>query len=176
VKESFYVKNPVCIACFIVDAVKWLFSAEKKGLLAANNYCGESCSTFPFRPFSAPEVLGPEKYDKCCDIWSLGVIMYILLCGFPPFYSNHGLAISPGMKKRIRSGQYEFPKPEWNNVSQDAKDLIRGMLKTDPNERYTIDDVIKNKWIDVRRKNPRPISSLIDFFRSNTRPFRRRRC
>ena len=72
------------------------------------------------------------------------------LCGFPPFYSNHGLAISPGMKKRIRSGQYEFPKPEWANVSQDAKDLIKGMLKTDPTERHNIDDVIKNKWIAVR--------------------------
>ena len=47
------------------------------------------------------------------------------LCGFPPFYSNHGLPISPGMKKRIRSGQYEFPKPEWTNVSQDAKELIK---------------------------------------------------
>ena len=51
------------------------------------------------------------------------------------------------MKKRIRSGQYEFPKPEWANVSKDAKDLIRGMLKTDPQERLNIDDVIKNKWI-----------------------------
>merc|ERR1739838_588733 len=97
--------------------------------------------------YVAPEVLGPEKYDKSCDIWSLGVIMYILLCGFPPFYSNHGLAISPGMKKRIRTGQYEFPIPEWENVSKDAKDLIRGMLKTDPHQRLSIDDVIKNKWI-----------------------------
>ena len=71
------------------------------------------------------------------------------LCGFPPFYSNHGLAISPGMKKRIRSGQYEFPNPEWENVSKDAKDLIRGMLKTDPHQRLSIDDVIKNTWIAV---------------------------
>eukprot|EP00090_Calanus_glacialis_P028761 TRINITY_DN4614_c0_g1_i2.p1 TRINITY_DN4614_c0_g1~~TRINITY_DN4614_c0_g1_i2.p1 ORF type:complete len:400 (-),score=81.32 TRINITY_DN4614_c0_g1_i2:152-1351(-) len=97
--------------------------------------------------YVAPEVLGPEKYDKSCDIWSLGVIMYILLCGFPPFYSNHGLPISPGMKKRIRSGQYEFPKPEWTNVSADAKDLIKGCLKTNPEERHTIDEVIRNKWI-----------------------------
>jgi len=97
--------------------------------------------------YVAPEVLGPEKYDKSCDIWSLGVIMYILLCGFPPFYSNHGLPISPGMKKRIRSGQYEFPRPEWTNVSQDAKELIKGCLKTNPEERHTIDEVIRNKWI-----------------------------
>merc|ERR1712038_494606 len=97
--------------------------------------------------YVAPEVLGPERYDKSCDIWSLGVIMYILLCGFPPFYSNHGLAISPGMKQRIRSGRYEFPNPEWAQVSKDAKDLIKGMLKTNPQERLAIDDVIRNKWI-----------------------------
>jgi len=97
--------------------------------------------------YVAPEVLGPEKYDRSCDMWSLGVIMYILLCGYPPFYSNHGAAISPGMKKRIRNGQYEFPNPEWSRVSNDAKDLIRGLLKTVPEERLPIDGVIRNKWI-----------------------------
>ncbi|KAK2589050.1 hypothetical protein KPH14_001888 [Odynerus spinipes] len=97
--------------------------------------------------YVAPEVLGPEKYDKSCDIWSLGVIMYILLCGFPPFYSNHGLAISPGMKKRIRLGQYDFPAPEWSNVSVQARDLIKGMLCTDPAQRLQIDEVMRNKWI-----------------------------
>lgn len=96
---------------------------------------------------TAPEVLGPEKYDKSCDIWSLGVIMYILLCGFPPFYSNNGLAISPGMKKRIRTGQYDFPNPEWQNVSNGAKDLIKDMLSVDPSKRLTIEEVISNKWI-----------------------------
>ena len=53
------------------------------------------------------------------------------------------------MKKRIRSGQYEFPKPEWENISKDAKGLIQGMLKTDPTIRLTIDEVIKHKWIAV---------------------------
>ena len=49
------------------------------------------------------------------------VYMFCRLCGYPPFYSNHGMAISPGMKKRIRNGQYEFPAPEWSRVSQDGK-------------------------------------------------------
>ncbi|XP_066909577.1 MAP kinase-activated protein kinase 2 [Halyomorpha halys] len=97
--------------------------------------------------YVAPEVLGPEKYDKSCDIWSLGVIMYILLCGYPPFFSNHGQAISPGMKKRIRTGQFDFPKPEWNNVSKEAKDLIRKMLCVDPASRLNINEVMSNTWI-----------------------------
>ncbi|KAK3796842.1 hypothetical protein RRG08_015004 [Elysia crispata] len=97
--------------------------------------------------YVAPEVLGPEKYDKSCDMWSLGVIMYILLCGYPPFYSNHGAAISPGMKKRIRNGQYEFPNPEWSRVSPEAKDLIRGLLRTDPDKRVTITQVMQNQWV-----------------------------
>ncbi|XP_059393552.1 MAP kinase-activated protein kinase 2-like [Carassius carassius] len=98
--------------------------------------------------YVAPEVLGPEKYDKSCDMWSLGVIMYILLCGFPPFYSNTGQAISPGMKRRIRMGQYEFPKPEWAEVSEEAKQLIHQLLKTDPNERMTIEQFMNHPWIN----------------------------
>lgn len=97
--------------------------------------------------YVAPEVLGPEKYDKSCDMWSLGVIMYILLCGFPPFYSNTGQAISPGMRQRIRLGQYEFPDPEWDEVSDEAKELIIQLLKTDPNERMTITQFMNHPWI-----------------------------
>lgn len=97
--------------------------------------------------YVAPEVLGPEKYDKSCDMWSLGVIMYILLCGFPPFYSKTGQAISPGMKQRIRLGQYEFPNPEWADVSEEAKQLIVQLLKTDPNERMSIGQFTNHPWI-----------------------------
>jgi len=97
--------------------------------------------------YVAPEVLGSKKYDLSCDIWSLGVIIYILLCGFPPFFSTQGLPMSPGMKKRIRLGQFDFPKPEWSEVSDEAKNLIRGCLKTNPQERLTIDQVMETKWI-----------------------------
>ena len=52
------------------------------------------------------------------------VLMFCSLCGFPPFYSNHGAAISPGMRKRIRQGQYDFPNPEWSNVSSQGMDKL----------------------------------------------------
>ncbi|PKU36216.1 hypothetical protein llap_13478 [Limosa lapponica baueri] len=117
-----------------------------------NLYQGRKCLLIVmewtlFLSLPAPEVLGPEKYDKSCDMWSLGVIMYILLCGYPPFYSNHGLAISPGMKKRIRMGQYEFPNPEWSEVSEEVKQLIRNLLKTDPTQRMTITEFMNHPWI-----------------------------
>ncbi|XP_061583428.1 MAP kinase-activated protein kinase 2-like isoform X2 [Cololabis saira] len=107
--------------------------------------------------YVAPEVLGPEKYDKSCDMWSLGVIMYILLCGFPPFYSNTGQAISPGMKRRIRLGQYEFPNPEWADVSEKAKQLIVQLLKTDPSERMTIGQFMNHPWISSMVVPPTPL-------------------
>ncbi|XP_054640219.1 MAP kinase-activated protein kinase 2-like [Dunckerocampus dactyliophorus] len=97
--------------------------------------------------YVAPEVLGSEKYDKSCDMWSLGVIMYILLCGFPPFSSSSGQAISPGMKQRIRLGQYQFPKPEWSDVSEEAKQLIVQLLKTEPSERMSIGHFMNHPWI-----------------------------
>ncbi|XP_014683884.3 uncharacterized protein [Equus asinus] len=87
-------------------------------------------------------------------MWSLGVIMYILLCGYPPFYSNHGLAISPGMKSRIRMGQYEFPNPEWSEVSEEVKMLIRNLLKTEPTQRMTITEFMNHPWIMQSTKVP----------------------
>lgn len=82
------------------------------------------------------------------NFWFI-ILCVCRLCGFPPFYSNHGLAISPGMKKRIRLGQFDFPNPEWQNVSDQAKKLIQGMLNVDPTKRLTIDQVMRNQWIAV---------------------------
>ncbi|XP_034393984.1 MAP kinase-activated protein kinase 2-like [Cyclopterus lumpus] len=115
-----------------------------------------SLATPCFTPYYvAPEVLGPEKYDRSCDMWSLGVIMYILLCGYPPFFSHHGLAISPGMKRRIRNGQYDFPKPEWCDVSEEAKQLIRHLLKTEPTQRMSIGEFMNHPWITRSVEVPR---------------------
>lgn len=69
----------------------------------------------------APEILTCEGYDKQVDLWSAGVIMYILLCGYPPFYNENEAKLF----ETIISGHYEFHTPYWDDISEDAKDLIR---------------------------------------------------
>ncbi|XP_023601767.1 MAP kinase-activated protein kinase 3 isoform X3 [Myotis lucifugus] len=144
-----------CLLCLAQPENLLYTSKEKDAVLKLTDFgfaketTQNALQTPCYTPYYvAPEVLGPEKYDKSCDMWSLGVIMYILLCGFPPFYSNTGQAISPGMKRRIRLGQYGFPNPEWSEVSEDAKQLIRLLLKTDPTERLTITQFMNHPWIN----------------------------
>ena len=97
--------------------------------------------------YVAPEILSSVRYDKSCDIWALGVIMYILLCGYPPFYSNAGNKLTTGMKRRIRGGEYTFDGPGWENVSDDAKSTIKLMLTVDPEQRISIDQILTCSWL-----------------------------
>jgi len=113
--------------------------------------------------YVAPEILSNDKYDKACDIWSLGVIMYILLCGYPPFFSTHGGAISAGMKTKIKAGEYQFPKAEWKNVSQEAKSIIQKMLTVDPADRVDIDWILRCSWFTgTVPVTPIDIRSILD--------------
>uniref|UniRef100_A0A8C2XJ26 non-specific serine/threonine protein kinase n=1 Tax=Cyclopterus lumpus TaxID=8103 RepID=A0A8C2XJ26_CYCLU len=161
--EAIQFLHAINIAHRDVKPENLLYSSKKPNALlkltdfgfAKETTSHNSLATPCYTPYYvAPEVLGPEKYDKSCDMWSLGVIMYILLCGYPPFYSNHGLAISPGMKKRIRMGQYEFPNPEWSDVSEEAKQLIRTLLKTEPTQRMTITEFMNHPWINQSMEVP----------------------
>jgi len=77
---------------------------------------------------AAPEVLKNEPYDKAVDMWSLGVILYILLCGFPPFYHEQ----TPQLYKQIKKGEYDFPDPYWTGISAEAKNLVACLLTVDP--------------------------------------------
>ncbi len=82
--------------------------------------------------YIAPEVLA-GYYNEKCDIWSLGVIMYIMLCGYPPFNGNNDNDIL----KAVQSGEFSFPEEDWQVISEDAKDLIRQMLVKDYKHRLT---------------------------------------
>ena len=91
--------------------------------------------------YIAPEVLKGE-YDEKCDIWSCGVILYILLCGYPPFNGDNDDEIFDN----IRKGNFYFPSPEWDIVTEPAKKLIKKMLVYDPKQRITGLEAIQDDW------------------------------
>ncbi|RWS11084.1 MAP kinase-interacting serine/threonine-protein kinase 1-like protein, partial [Dinothrombium tinctorium] len=113
--------------------------------------------------FMAPEVVEAfigeaTTYDKRCDLWSLGVIMYILLCGYPPFYGCCGSdcgwergefcqSCQDQLFTCIQNGSYDFPEREWAYISEDAKDLIRHLLVKDASQRYTAEMILNHPWV-----------------------------
>ncbi|GAB1290121.1 Non-specific serine/threonine protein kinase [Apodemus speciosus] len=91
----------------------------------------------------------PYTYNKSCDLWSLGVIIYVMLCGYPPFYSkHHSRTIPKDMRKKIMTGSFEFPEEEWSQISEMAKDVVRKLLKVKPEERLTIEGVLGHPWLN----------------------------
>ncbi|UJR32567.1 hypothetical protein I4U23_020028 [Adineta vaga] len=98
--------------------------------------------------YVAPEVISDTRYDKACDVWSMGVILYILLCGYPPFYSkDETCKLSDEMAKKIKTGDYQFNQSEWNSISEEAKSIIKRMLTVDPAQRITIDEIRNCRWL-----------------------------
>lgn len=94
--------------------------------------------------YVAPEVLKNQGYDSgAIDMWSVGVILYILLCGFPPFFEED----LPALFDMILNARYDFPSPWWDNVSGTAKDLVVKLLELDPKTRLTADQVLEHVWI-----------------------------
>eukprot|EP00922_Rhytidocystis_sp_ex-Travisia-forbesii_P018959 GHVS01028157.1.p1 GENE.GHVS01028157.1~~GHVS01028157.1.p1 ORF type:complete len:647 (+),score=89.52 GHVS01028157.1:191-2131(+) len=92
--------------------------------------------------YIAPEVL-QSNYDEKCDVWSCGVILYILLCGYPPFNGVNDAAIMD----KVRLGEFEFPEKDWHEVSADAKSLIREMLTINSEKRISSEKALGHKWI-----------------------------
>lgn len=101
--------------------------------------------------YIAPEVLF-EKYDEKCDIWSCGVIMYILLCGYPPFNGDNDAEILG----KIKAGKFVFPEEEWDVISDEAKDLISKMLTFNPTDRFSASQCLSHKWL-TEHNNQRKI-------------------
>ena len=94
--------------------------------------------------YVAPEIL-MGNYTGKCDIWSLGVIMYVLLSGRPPFNGRSNNKIMAA----IVSGTYKFPSPVWDKISSDAKDLIMKMLTYDPDKRITAAEAYNHPWLET---------------------------
>jgi serine/threonine protein kinase len=92
--------------------------------------------------YIAPEVLR-KRYDRACDMWSLGVIAYVLLCGYPPFNGRDDYAIH----EAILTGWYCFPRQEWGGASGEVLDFIRRLLETDPRKRMTAEQALMHPWI-----------------------------
>ena len=95
--------------------------------------------------YAAPEILNHEKYGTAVDIWSMGVITYLLLCGFPPFFDTQNIK---NVYALIRRAKFSFPSPFWDNISDDAKDFICCCLELEVEERFTAEDVLQHQWID----------------------------
>ena len=93
--------------------------------------------------YVSPEIVMNVHYTSKTDLWSLGVIAYILLCGFPPFYSES----THQLYAQIKAGDYSFPSPYWTDISSSAKDLIRHLLCVDPHKRYSATDVLRHPWV-----------------------------
>jgi len=94
--------------------------------------------------YVAPEILNNKGYDSgAVDLWSTGVILYILLCGFPPFYEEE----LPALFDSILNARYDFPSPWWDNVSTEAKDLVKALLELSPTKRLTAEQTMQHPWI-----------------------------
>jgi calcium/calmodulin-dependent protein kinase I len=93
--------------------------------------------------YVAPEVLFGLGYDAKCDCWSLGIILYVMLCGFPPFYDED----EDLLFNAIKSCHYEFPSPYWDSVSDNAKDLISKLLCKNPEKRLAAEEILKHPWL-----------------------------
>lgn len=98
--------------------------------------------------YVAPEVL-KGSYDFSCDVWSLGVILFIMLCGYPPFEGDNNKEIF----KRVLQQKLEFDPEDWTEISDEAKDLISHMLQKDPLKRISVIECLNHPWFENATKS-----------------------
>lgn len=93
--------------------------------------------------YVAPEILKNQPYDQSCDMWSVGVVLYVLLCGYTPFHEEQ----QEKMFERIKVADFTFHPEEWDQISDEAKELIKGLICTNPDKRLTAAQALRSKWI-----------------------------
>ncbi|KAI9494901.1 kinase-like domain-containing protein [Zychaea mexicana] len=114
------------------------------GIAKENDEAGSALDTVCGSPlYVAPEVLLRKGYGSPVDMWAIGVITYMLLCGYQPFTSEDQIELID----EITNARYEFHERYWRNISQDAKDFIRRLLTLDPKARPTASEALNDKWM-----------------------------
>ncbi|KAI0482428.1 Pkinase-domain-containing protein [Xylariaceae sp. FL0804] len=107
--------------------------------------------------YVAPEILAEgrhRKYTKAVDVWSLGVVLYICLCGFPPFSDElYSREFPFTLSQQIKSGRFDYPSPYWDSVGDPALDLIDHMLVVEPEKRFTVDQCLTHPWLNDKVSN-----------------------
>ena len=118
--------------------------------------------------YIAPEVL-KGNYDEKCDIWSCGVILYILLCGYAPFYGEK----DEDIYKQVLKGEYDFPKEEWDSVSKEAKDLVKKMIEKNPSKRISALDALQHSWFKKNKEKTKNNKFLAKSVLNNMKKFKK---
>jgi calcium-dependent protein kinase len=108
--------------------------------------------------YVSPQVL-QGKYDHMCDMWSIGVLMYIMLCGYPPFFGD----TDADVMAKVRLGCFSFHAADWKNISDDAKKLIRKLLRMNPTDRYTAEETLNHEWIRKRAPLAKQVTLSVSF-------------
>jgi len=117
-----------------------------------NEFLRTACGT---PGYIAPEILNSMGYGPPVDLWSAGVICYILLCGYPPFYNDNDAVLF----ESILTAKYSFHSPYWDQISKPAKDLIRSLLVLDPSVRLTATEALKMEWFSNSNTSHKPLST-----------------
>ena len=134
--------KPENILCVYPNSITKLKIADfgiSKMIKSSKQQMKTLCGTLSY---SAPEILRGKGYDKSIDYWSIGVIMYILLCGYPPFWGETESEISHSILK----DDVEYDDDDWGHVTKSTKELVEGLLNKNPKKRKNIDDCLKITW------------------------------
>lgn len=138
--------------------------------LAKNYSDGELMKTQAGTPYYvAPQVLQRTGYDEKCDIWSCGVICYILICGYPPFYGDSDQQILD----RVKKGTFDYPASDWAGHTDEVKDFINLMLTMDPKARHSAEALLQHPWVQMSKSGASVEVKLNKSITDNMRKFRR---
>ncbi|XP_075694302.1 serine/threonine-protein kinase 33 [Rhinoderma darwinii] len=133
--------------------------AVQKGGVGSENMLQSTCGT---PVYMAPEVINAHDYSQQCDIWSIGVIMFLLLSGDPPFMGSS----EDKLFELIKRGELNFSSSVWQSVSEAAKDVLQKLLRVDPADRITANELLDNPWITGNTSSVQRPSNVLEMMKT----------